>query len=507
VLLAVNVSAVATALPFVVAVFTPPAKVPLAPLPGTVNVTTTPLTRLFAASRTVACSGVANAVLTVALCPEPLVTATVAGGADKFVSEKFAEVAPAALATTLYGPPAVAFAVNTADVATPLVVVAVFTPPAKVPLAPLPGAVNVTTTPFTGLFPASVTVATNGAPNAVLIDALCPEPLVTTTFAAGPTVFVSEKFAEVAPVALATTLYGPPAVAFAVNTADVATPLVFVVAVFNPPAKVPLAPLPGAVNVTVTLPTGLFPASVTVATNGAPNAALIDALCPEPLVTTTFAAGPTVFVNEKFAEMGPVALATTLYGPPAVAFAVNTAEVATPLVFVVAVFNPPAKVPLAPLPGAVNVTTTPLTRLFAASRTVACSGIAKAVLTVALCGVPAVGVILAGGPVTVKFTPLLASPPTVTTTFPVVAPVGTVTTMVVAFQVLAVPADVPLNVTVFAPCALPKFVPVMVTAVFTCPDVGFRLVMLGPVPPPPAARKATICIIHWPEGLTGAVAV
>ena len=70
---------------------------------------------------------------------------------------------------------------------------------------------------------------------------------------------------------------------------------------FTPPAKVPLAPLPGAVNVTVTLPTGLFPASVTVATNGAPNAALIDALCPDPLVTTTFAAGPTLFVSEKLA--------------------------------------------------------------------------------------------------------------------------------------------------------------------------------------------------------------
>ena len=98
-------------------------------------------------------------------------------------------------------------AVNTAEVATPLaLVVAVFTPPANVPLAPLPGAVNVTTTPLTGLFPESVTVATNGAPKAVLIGALCPDPLVTTTFAAVPTVLVNEKFAEVAPVALATTL-------------------------------------------------------------------------------------------------------------------------------------------------------------------------------------------------------------------------------------------------------------------------------------------------------------
>ena len=96
---------------------------------------------------------------------------------------------------------------NVAEVATPLaLVVAVFTPPAKVPLAPLPGGVNVTTTPLTGLFPESVTVATNGAANAVLIGALCPEPLVTATFAGDPTRFVNEKFAEVAPVALATTL-------------------------------------------------------------------------------------------------------------------------------------------------------------------------------------------------------------------------------------------------------------------------------------------------------------
>jgi len=101
----------------------------------------------------------------------------------------------------------VLFAVNVADVATPLAfVVAVFTPPANVPLAPLPGAVNVTTTPLTGLFPASVTVATNGAPNAVLIVALCPEPLVTATFAGDPALLVSEKFAGVATPATAVTV-------------------------------------------------------------------------------------------------------------------------------------------------------------------------------------------------------------------------------------------------------------------------------------------------------------
>jgi hypothetical protein len=65
---------------------------------------------------------------------------------------------------------------------------------------------------------------------------------------------------------------------------------------------------------------------------------------------------------------------------------------------VVAVVTPPAKVPLAPLDGAVNVTVTPLTGLLNESFTVACSCVAKAVFTVALCGVPAVAAMLAAAP-------------------------------------------------------------------------------------------------------------
>ena len=96
---------------------------------------------------------------------------------------------------------------KTADVATPLpLVVAVFTPPANTPLAPEAGGVNVTSTPLTGLFPASVTVASRDAANAVLITAFCGVPLVAVTFAGDPTLLVKEKFADVAPVALATTL-------------------------------------------------------------------------------------------------------------------------------------------------------------------------------------------------------------------------------------------------------------------------------------------------------------
>ena len=77
--------------------------------------------------------------------------------------------------------------------------------------------------------------------------------------------------------------------------------------------------------------------------------------------------------------------------------------------------------------------------------------------------------------VTVKFMPLLATPPTVTTTFPVVAPVGTDVTMLVEVQLVVV-AGAPLNVT--AP-EDPKPIPVIVTAVPTGPEVGDRLVMAG----------------------------
>src|SRR5262249_42046816 len=83
--------------------------------------------------------------------------------------------------------------------------------------------------------------------------------------------------------------------------------------------------------------------------------------------------------------------------------------------------------------------------------------------------------------VTVKATPLLAMVPTVTTTLPVVAPVGTAALMLVAFQELIVVAVVPLKVTVLAPWLGPKLVPVMVTVVPAPPDVSERLVMLGAV--------------------------
>jgi hypothetical protein len=92
---------------------------------------------------------------------------------------------------------------------------------------------------------------------------------------------------------------------------------------------------------------------------------------------------------------------------------------------------------------------------------------------------PEVGVrlvILGAG--TVKVTPLLACPATVTTTAPVLAPFGTGATTLVVLQLPGV-VMIPLNVTMLPPWADPKFVPLMVTDVPGAPEVGERLLMLG----------------------------
>jgi hypothetical protein len=80
--------------------------------------------------------------------------------------------------------------------------------------------------------------------------------------------------------------------------------------------------------------------------------------------------------------------------------------------------------------------------------------------------------------VTVKGIPSLAAPLMVTTTFPVVAPVGTGTVMLVSLQLVGV-AVVPLNVTVLVARVAPKIVPLIVTEVPTAPVGGERTVIEG----------------------------
>lgn len=93
-----------------------------------------------------------------------------------------------------------------------------------------------------------------------------------------------------------------------------------------------------------------------------------------------------------------------------------------------------------------------------------------------------------GAGTTVKLTLLLATPETVTITFPVVAPVGTVVTMLVVVQVVAV-AAVPLNFTVLVPCGDPKFIPVIVTEAPTAPEVTDRLVIVAAARAPAAVSN------------------
>src|ERR1700728_2811105 len=86
--------------------------------------------------------------------------------------------------------------------------------------------------------------------------------------------------------------------------------------------------------------------------------------------------------------------------------------------------------------------------------------------------------VMLGAPTTVKLFPLLLTPLANTTTLPVVAPVGTVTAILVALQLVTV-AVVPLNFTVLDPWVEPKFVPAIVTDAPTAPVVIERLVILG----------------------------
>ena len=80
---------------------------------------------------------------------------------------------------------------------------------------------------------------------------------------------------------------------------------------------------------------------------------------------------------------------------------------------------------------------------------------------------------------TVNVLLLLATPATVTTTIPVVAPLGTGTTIEVALQLVMTVAAVPLNVTLLVPRLAPKLVPVIVTDAPTAPLVGDMLVIFG----------------------------
>jgi hypothetical protein len=204
----------------------------------------------------------------------------------------------------------VEFAVNGAD-ATPdafvaTIIVAVLL--LKIPDAPVPGAVNVTFTPETGLFPESLIVTAGAFAKAVPTAADCGVvPALAVMDAAAPAEFVSEKVTVVRPADAAATVYGPPVVEFAVNGAD-ATPDAFVATIIVAVLllKIPDAPAPGAVNVTFTPDTGLLRESFTVTARALAKAVLTAVDCGVvPALAVMDAAAPTVFVREKVTVARP----------------------------------------------------------------------------------------------------------------------------------------------------------------------------------------------------------
>ena len=125
---------------------------------------------------------------------------------------------------------------------------------------------------------------------------------------------VKLKLAGVAtPATAAVTVYDPGTL-LAVNAGAVAIPLPLVtpVAVANPENPA-VAPVDGAVKVTVTPFTGLLRASFTVTCNAVANAVLTNVLCGVPTVVATLAAAPAVLVKLKLAGVTtPATVAVTM---------------------------------------------------------------------------------------------------------------------------------------------------------------------------------------------------
>ena len=149
----------------------------------------------------------------------------------------------------------------------------------SVAVAPEAGTVNVTV-PETGAPVLSISCTSSPAPNAVPAAADWPSPATTVSVLAPR--LVSAKLAGVAmPGAAAVTAYTPTVLPLV--AVMLARPLASVTAVVA--ESVALAPLAGAVKVTVTPLTGLPSASATATTSGRAKAVagLAGAVCGVPL--------------------------------------------------------------------------------------------------------------------------------------------------------------------------------------------------------------------------------
>jgi len=272
-----------------------------------------------------------------------------------------------ALAVTVYVPE-LPLAVNVDAVARPmasLVWISTLAPVlANVPVAPVPGTANVTGTPTAGL-PAllvnSTDIAGNAVPAAVANRVVAVVNGLGDMVATPVGVFVKANAPDVMALGVVAMTVKLPVAPLAVNVGAVATPRVFVTAVavlVLVVANVPLAPLAGAVNVTVA-PLTRLPSIATVAVRAA-KAVPVLTDCGVPEATTV----KPLLVRKKLAvRLVPdtTALAVSVKAPE-LPLAVNVDAVARPmasLVWVSTLVPVLANVPVAPVAGTLKMTFTP----------------------------------------------------------------------------------------------------------------------------------------------------
>jgi len=351
------------------------------------------------------------------------------------------------------------------------------------PLLPTPLA-------FTTMFPV---VAPDGTETAI-VDALqlvgiAAVPLKLTE----PLPCVAPKFAP----AMATSAPTAPAVGDKFVMLGAGTTVKLLPALATPPAAV-----------TTTLPV-VAPVGTVAVMLEAPQLVIVVALVPlkltlpfpcdgpkfDPAITIDDPTAPVFGVSDEMLGAGVTVNVTPLLATPPAAVT-TTLPVVAPVGTVAVILDAPQI--------AIDVAVVPLNFTLP----VPCDGPKfDPAITMDDPTAPVLGVsdVILGAGVTVNVTPLLATPPAaVTTTLPVVAPVGTVAVMLEAPQLVIVAALVPLNFTLPFPCEGPKFDPAITMDDPTAPVFGVSDVMLGAavtvnVTPllatPPAAVTTTLPVV------------
>jgi hypothetical protein len=289
---------------------------------ATVNVTVTPLTPLPPASVTLALGGEGTAAFTGADCvtAEFALSVVAAPTVPVALNVTGLPVKPVTAAVTALAP-AVAPSVQLVSVAMPNAFVLTVAGLTGLSVPPPAVVVNVTTTPATGLPPASVTFTLGGALTAVSTTAVCVTDELAAIVVGLPTMPVAEKTIglPVSPLDAAEILFAP-ATAPSVQLVSAAIPLAFVTTVAGLAGLIEPPP-PVTVNVTLTPATAVPPASVTFTLGGAVTAEPAVALCATAEFAVSVVGDPTT-TESAACPVFPSLVATMFVVPNATAVTV-----------------------------------------------------------------------------------------------------------------------------------------------------------------------------------------